>query len=391
MYVCDMTQFYSERSGGIKTYLEAKGEYGIKTGVWRQLLIVPYKRSEVMETPGRKVYRVHGVPVPWNKQYRLILDPVVCLRILRKESPDIIEVGSPDLLPWSALYYAKTRGIPCVGFYHSDFSDTYFQAHPQGTKLTWLTKWPYRVALRYTKALYNRFDATLVATKPLLEKITSLGITNAVLLSLGVDTELFSPEKRNLQLIQALGLDSGIPTVLYVGRLSKDKGFPLFLEAQRALWRKKNTNCLIAGDGPLSPQALELQREFPQKVRFLGYLPKQTLAVLYASVDVFIMPSRYETFGLAALEALSSGTPVIFQRNLGFLTEETNCGGFLVSEPTPDALAQKAMEVLEAGRERVSLSARKFVLEKYHWDRTFQSLKALYAALGNRRNSARHS
>jgi alpha-1,6-mannosyltransferase len=383
-----MTQFYSERSGGIKTYLEAKGEYGVKTGIWRQLLIVPYKRTEVIETPGRKVYKVHGVPVPWNRQYRLILDPIVCLRILRKEAPDVIEVGSPDLLPWSALYYAKTRGIPCVGFYHSDFSDTYFQASPQGSRVAWFAKWPHRVAIKYTRALYNRFDATLVATKSLLEKISQLGVSNAVLLNLGVDTELFCPEKRNPQLIQALGLDPTLLTVLYVGRLSKDKGFPLFLETQRVLWKKNNTNCLIAGDGPMSAQALELQREFPQRVRFLGYLPKQMLAVLYASVDIFIMPSRYETFGLAALEALSSGTPVIFQKNLGFLSEEMPLGGFLVSEPTPEALAQKTMEVLKAGRERLSLLARKFVIEKYHWDRTFQSLKALYVTLRDKKNSA---
>jgi len=333
MYVCDLTQFYSERSGGIKTYLEAKGEYGMRTGAWKQLLIVPYKRNEVLEVPGRKIYRVHGMPVPWNMQYRLILNPLVCLRILRKEAPDVLEVGSPDLLPWSALYYARTRKVPCVGFYHSDFSDTYFRVSARNGHPWRLASLPHTIALKYTKTLYNRFDATLAATQPLLEKLKQLGIENATLMSLGVDTALFAPEKRNPQLLQALGLDPSLPSVLYVGRLSKDKCFSLFLEMQRMLWERMATNCLIAGDGPMSPQALELQREHPQMVRYLGYLPKQTLAVLYASVDVLVMPSRYETFGLAALEALSSGTPVVFQKTLAFCVPTWDKQAFPLQTP----------------------------------------------------------
>ena len=385
MYVCDLTQFYSEKSGGIKTYLEAKGEYGLRTGSWKQLLIVPYKRNEILEVPGRKIYRVHGVPVPWNDQYRLILNPFVCLRILRKEAPDVLEVGSPDLLPWSALYYARTRKVPCVGFYHSDFSDTYFRVSSRNGHPWLLASLPYTVALKYTKALYNRFDATLAATLPLLEKLGQLGIENATLVSLGVDTEMFAPKKRNPQLLQALGLDPDLPSVLYVGRLSKDKCFPLFLEMQRMLWERRIANCLIAGDGPMSPQALELQREHPQTVRCLGYLPKQTLAVLYASVDVLVMPSRYETFGLAALEALSSGTPVVFQKNLGFLCEELEQAAFPVVDSSPGAFADAVAKVLGMDRNRLGLLARKLVLNRFSWNRTFESLKALYADLADQK------
>lgn len=386
MYVCDLTQFYSERSGGIKTYLEAKGEYGVRTGAWKQLLIVPYKRNEVLEVPGRKIYRVHGMPVLWNMQYRLILNPLVCLRILRKEAPDVLEVGSPDLLPWSALYYARTRKVPCVGFYHSDFSDTYFRVSARNGHPWRLASLPYTIALKYTKALYNRFDATLAATQPLLDKLRQLGIENATLVSLGVDTALFAPEKRNPQLLQALGLDPSLPSVLYVGRLSKDKCFPLFLEVQRMLWERMATNCLIAGDGPMSPQALELQREHPQVVRYLGYLPKQTLAVLYASVDVLVMPSRYETFGLAALEALSSGTPVVFQKNLGFLCADMGQASFPVADPSPGAFADAVAKVLGMDRERLGSLARKLVLDRFSWNRTFESLKALYVALRDQRS-----
>jgi len=381
MVICDITQFYSETSGGIKTYLEAKGNYIAGSGKWKQVMIVPYKDDVIDEMPGRTVYKLKAYPFPWNRQYRLILNPAKCCRLLIKEKPDIIEVGSPDMLSWIAIRYAKKHDIPCIGFYHSDYPDTYFQFATKRDRFKRLATFPHWLAWEYTKLLYNKFEVTLVASSGLKEKLLKNGIRNAHLVPLGVDTNIFTPDKKNSSLIKNLGLERGLSTVLYIGRLSNDKCFGLFVDSVKALWVYRKTNCLIAGEGPLRGLALRFQKEFPEHVRYLGYVSKEMVAMLYASSDVLLLPSKHETFGLAALEGLASGIPVVYQKTYGFSDTLCNEAGFLVDDPCPKSFASVVLKVLNIGVDNLGQKARDFVLTYYSWDKTFSELGKLYEFL----------
>jgi len=123
----------------------------------------------------------------------------------------------------------------------------------------------------------------------------------------GVDTDWFYPREE-----QHPAVDDGETTLLYVGRLGARKGLDLALRAL-AEADDPDVEFLIAGTGRHEGSLRDLARELgiAEQVRFLGYVPDEELPVLYSSADVFVLPSRYEGFGLVVLEAMACGTPVI--------------------------------------------------------------------------------
>jgi glycosyltransferase involved in cell wall biosynthesis len=144
--------------------------------------------------------------------------------------------------------------------------------------------------------LLRRFHApsgaVMAATPALMRELRSRGFRNVVLWSRGVDSNLFRPRQRTLDLPR--------PVYLAVGRVAREKNLEAFLDLEL-----EGTK-VVVGDGPASAS---LQRRYPQAV-FPGALFGEQLAETYASSDVFVFPSKTDTFGLVLLEALASGVPV---------------------------------------------------------------------------------
>lgn len=169
---------------------------------------------------------------------------------------------------------------------------------------SYMTRYPEYISARspipesWIYAALRRFHAaaarTMVSTKSLIAELGSRGFKqNLVMWTRGVDTDLFSPDR-------AVAIDLPRPIFMSVGRVAVEKNLPAFLALDLP------GSKVVIGEGPQAP---ELQRRFP-KVHFLGPMEGQKLAAHLAAADVFVFPSRTDTFGVVQLEALASGVPV---------------------------------------------------------------------------------
>ncbi len=223
-----------------------------------------------------------NVPCPTYPDIRLALFPRRRLtRIIDDFEPDCLHIATEGPLGLTASAIAKKRRFAFTTAYHTRFPE-YVQAR-SGLPTTLLY------------AALRRFHAAgagmLVATESLRDELTRRGFCRIVLWSRGVDLAQFQP---------SLHAPNAPPVFLYVGRVAVEKNIRAFLDLDLP-GRKR-----VVGDGPLLAQ---LRHDYPD-VDFAGALHGADLAAAYAAADVFVFPSRTDTFGLVVLEALACGTPV---------------------------------------------------------------------------------
>lgn len=225
-----------------------------------------------------------GLPCPTYPEIRLALFARRrLLDVLEEFRPEAIHVATEGPLGLAARSLCRREELPFTTSFHTRFPE-YVRRRcglPEA--------WSYR-ALRW---FHGAAERVLVATERLEQELVGRGFANVAGWCRGVDAHLFHPRQRG-----ELGLPR--PVHLYVGRLALEKDVGEFLRQDLPGTK------LVVGDGP---ERGALQRRFPA-ARFLGTLRGTELARVYASSDVFVFPSRTDTFGLVLLEALASGLPV---------------------------------------------------------------------------------
>jgi glycosyltransferase involved in cell wall biosynthesis len=191
----------------------------------------------------------------------------------------------------------------------------------------------------------------------------------------GVDTDWFYPRDENYSAVAEEKI-----TLLYVGRLGARKGLDLAL---RALHEADNEDIefVIAGTGRHNESLRDSvqQLDIDEQVQFLGYVPEEELPVLYSSADVFVLPSRYEGFGLVLLEAMACGTPVIGADAGGIPTVIQNgVDGYVVARDE-NSIAKnfEQMARQENQRERMKKQAL-LSAESHSWDQTVEKTERIY-------------
>lgn len=224
------------------------------------------------------------VPMPTYPEIRLALFARRAVgRVIDAFKPDAIHIATEGPLGLATRRNCMRRGVSFTTSFHTRFPE-YIQA-----RLGVPTAWSY-AGLRW---FHGPATAVMVATRTLERDLEQRGFKNLRLWSRGVDTDLFKPGAKDW-------LDLPRPVFLYVGRVAIEKSVEEFLKLDLP------GSKLVVGDGP---QLGELQQRYP-KVRFTGPKFGHDLARLYAASDVFVFPSRTDTFGLVVLEALASGLPV---------------------------------------------------------------------------------
>src|SRR5262245_59330466 len=118
--VLDITKWYGETSGGVRTYRDAKQRYVRDRGTRRHVLVTPRDRDQMIDESSTRRYCVRGPLMPKQRQYRFLLAPRTLRRIIDTERPDVIEVGSPIFVPWITRFATRGRAVPLVGFYHTN-------------------------------------------------------------------------------------------------------------------------------------------------------------------------------------------------------------------------------------------------------------------------------
>jgi glycosyltransferase involved in cell wall biosynthesis len=224
------------------------------------------------------------VPCPTDPEVRLAIGARSRLaRQLEALVPDAIHIATEGPLGLAARRYCIKRNLRFTTAYHTKYPE-YLRAR-FGVPLQWI----YAPLRRF----HARSSAIMVATESVRRELAARGFKRVVRWTRGVDTTLFRPQV-------AAAVDLARPVFLYVGRVAAEKNLPLFLDLDLP------GSKLVVGDGHLLP---EMRRRYP-KVHFAGRQEGEALVGHYASADVFVLPSRTETFGLVLLEALACGLPI---------------------------------------------------------------------------------
>ncbi len=227
------------------------------------------------------------LPCPGYSEIRLAVAPRIGVRkMLAQIVPDIVHISTEGPIGWSTRKWCMTHDVPFTTAFHTRFPD--YAAVRTGLSPDFF--WP--MMLRF----HAPSRAVLVATPRLMDELAGRGIEHTRPWTRGIDTEIF----RTGLAPHPLLADMPRPIQLCVGRVAIEKNLGSFLDA-----RTGGTK-VIVGDGPARA---ELQQKYPDAV-FTGSLSGNELAQMYAAADVFVFPSKTDTFGLVMIEALACGIPV---------------------------------------------------------------------------------
>lgn len=392
MTICDIAQFHSPLGGGVKRYLHDKRLRLEAQPGCRHVLIIPSYRDHVTAGSGHAVYEIKSMRLPGSKSYRMLLNKRRILEAVRREKPDLIEVGDPYRTAWIGLKAGRELGIPVVAFYHSDFPRALDRTIVRfsGPLIARALSAPIR---RYIRRLYNRMDSTIVASQHLTDTLRRARIERIAHIPLGTDTALFHPRDSRERVRAEFGVAPDAKLLLFVGRLAREKGIKHLIGALDRLSPETPVHLALVGDGELDDW-VHLEANRRPHLTWLPYCESaERLADFYSAADLFVHAGRWETFGIVSLEAQACGTPVLAVRG-GGLEESLSCepAALLAEDGTPEALAA----ALECALRRPPITPaertarHRALADRFSIDRTFVSIFALYRQLiaENRRRGA---
>ncbi|GCE14412.1 glycosyltransferase family 4 protein [Tengunoibacter tsumagoiensis] len=274
-------------------HLEAQGH--------QALLLGP--ESGMVQYAGAEVIGTAGLPFPFYPELKFNFFRPLFVRRLYEFSPDIIHIVDPVILGATGLAAARLLNKPIVSSYHTNLAAycTHF-GFSLLTRPMWL----------YNRFVHNQCALTFCPSPSTAQMLTNQGFENVRLWSRGIDTQLFTPQRRD-EALRARWLSERTEPekkaiLLYVGRVSWEKNLRVLIQAYREMDHSRS-HLVIVGHGPAYAEIEQELKHVP--VTFTGYLAGEDLARAYASADLFAFPSVTETFGQVVLEALASGLPVV--------------------------------------------------------------------------------
>jgi alpha-1,6-mannosyltransferase len=371
--ILDVTKWFGETSGGVRTYLEQKSAYVARRSNLRHVLVIPAARDLVTDQHNARWYRLRGPRIPTQRQYRFLLAVRSLRRIIEHEKPDIIEVGSPVFVPWIAALASRGLRIPLLSFYHTSL----INAKPAAD----LSTRARRVLMEaWVRQLDRLFTTTLVASESARADLRAAGVDRTTRVSLGVDLETFAPRRRvrSAATRARLGIPTDRPLVVYAGRLAPEKSLDVAVEGWRRFDSAQQATLLIIGDGP-ARVALERQT-MGMSIRFLPFEEsRERMADLLAASDVFLAPGSLETFGLSAVEALACGTPVV-SADGGAVAEHVtrSRAGCVFRAGDAESVAGALRRCFAMHPEQLGAMGRAFVEREHGWDTVFDRIFDVY-------------
>ena len=268
-------------------------------------LTVATSRGEVAPSniPIKNFQPVGEFELPEYELQKLSFPPVLeIVDYVQREGFTEVIISTPGPIGLCALLAAKILGIKTSGIYHTDF--------PQYVRILTDDSWMETLTWNFMQWFYEQMDIVYVNSGDYRKALEARGIKadRIHILPRGLDTGLFTPERRDVEFWKKRGLQGGEIGLLYAGRVSKEKKLDLFAAAVRKL---KDDGLpvrgLVIGHGPYSA---EFEKSFPEGI-FTGYLSGEELARAYASADAFVFPSTTDTFGNVILEAQAAGLPCV--------------------------------------------------------------------------------
>lgn len=370
MHLVDTTMFWSPTGGGVRRYLLAKQAWLGGQAGWRHTLAVPSNGWEPVgpTTANQATVGLPSLQLPGRGGYRLPLRRGAISERLDQLCPDLIEAGDPYVLAWASLDVATARGIPAVAFCHSNL-----EAMARLLATRRLAGVAARIARRYALNIYRHFDLVMAPSRSMCDHLKDWGLTRVAHQPLGVDTALFHPGRGSARWRQAHGIAPHERLLVYAGRFGPEKHLAVLADAVERLGEPYRLLFIGAGRAPWrSP-----------RVQVLPFVAdRESLAEALASADAFVHAGDQETFGLAALEALACGTPVVAQAREGLAELVDDTVGVAVPDGRAASFAEAIASLFSTG---LSLDTRRSAAraraESFSWDRVFTSLTGHYGSL----------
>lgn len=368
MRIVIVSETYFPQINGVSRTLDRLVSHLREQGDEVHLLIPRYATQAPVADRNLGVTSFAAVALPF---YREILLPLVTPGTIRREleavKPDVVHIATEGPLGWAALRAARKLGLPLVSSYHTNFSQ-YLRSYRLGLLEP--------VAWRYLRWLHNATAVTFCPTPSIQAILTERGFERVHTWGRGVDSERFSPAKRDLSLRRKLGFNDGDLVFLYVGRLAAEKNLGMLATAFSGLAYAR-ARLLVVGDGPMRKR---VEEEVGPRGVFVGYKQGEELARLYAAADVMVFPSLTDTFGNVMLEAMASGLPVIGFRVPGPMDViQAGLTGEVLPEVSPEALRSNMVRFLnEAGLVRDLGRQARQAAEKLNWNEINAPVRRAY-------------
>jgi alpha-1,6-mannosyltransferase len=368
MRIVRLANFVTARSGGLRTALRELGAGYLAAG-HDPVLIVPGARYQDVETDQGRVITLPGPEVPRLGGYRVLVDRRRLAETLIRLRPDHLEVSDRTTLRWTGRW-ARRRGIPSMMVSHESLTGLLRFGGGTGRQL----------ADRLNAGSARDFDRIVCTTGWAAAEFERLGVRHVDRVPLGVDLQVFSPARHDPALRRRWAA-AGDALLVHCGRLSVEKQ-PRRSLAALAEVRAAGVPAVlvVAGAGPLRPalQAEAAERGLP--VRFVGHLrDRADVAALLATADVVLAPGPIETFGLAALEALASGTPTVVSAESA-LPEVIGPAGLAADSDVAYGAAVRAL--LDRPDRRIAARAQ---AERYPWSASVSGFLSLITAPADER------
>ena len=352
--------FLPEINGVAMTFgviAEELGRRGHSVAVYR-----PW-RPDLADSRGGQSYSqiaMPGLPLPGYPLLRMGLPAAGRLRrAWSADRPDLVHVATEGPLGLSAVRTARSLGIPVTSSFHTNF-----HAYARHYKASLLRS----VALSWLRHVHNQTLRTFAPTAELCGELEGVGFRNLAVLSRGVDTRQFGPERRCAKLRSEWNAAPEDPVVIHVGRMAAEKNYPLLLRTYAAM-REANPACrfVLAGEGPLKRS---LTRRHPEFI-FAGFYPRDEIGRYYASADIYVHASLTETFGNVLTEAMASGLAVAgFDYAAARIFMKDGESGLTAPCSEPERLVGAAVRLATDAplRRRLRAAAREAV-EAQSWER----------------------
>jgi alpha-1,6-mannosyltransferase len=396
-----LTNYYHESSGGVRTLYQALLDAGNRLA--RPVrLVVPGTRDSVRDCGAYgRIYTIAAPRAPFDASYRLLYPhhylPSFAGRIreiLQVERPDVIEISDKYTLCYLAGIvrrgWIEGLGRPLLVGSSNERMDDGLAAVFGGRAVS------RRFARWYMRRIYlPQFDYQLANSEYTAEEVSgNLEAHRAHRFRVvppGVDARSFGPQHRDCafraNLLTECRAAPDAALLLYVGRLSPEKNLPLLLDAAALL--RDRAGLVLAGDGAQRAwlESEAVARHLP--VRTIGHVEsRHRLATLYASCDAFLHPNPREPFGIAPLEAMASGCPVVLPKSGGVLTYATAENAWLCQPSATDFAAAVARLMTEPEERQRRTAAGRATAWQYRWERVAQDY---FTLLDDLRNEAEYA
>ncbi len=292
--------------------------------------------------PDSNTYRFRAIETPWTKGYPLAYPPFYrMLRKFRGMEFDLVHAHTPFTIGFVGLRWAESHNLPILATYHTLY-DRY--AH-------YIPLFPRRYVrfkiAKHTNYFFNRVNHVIAPSEAALRWLRRHSVTTpATVIPTGV---AYRRPLDGEEVRQRLGIPLDQRVLLYVGRLAKEKNLrTLFEAAARVFERESAARLWLVGDGPYRAECHRIVRELQigDRVRFVGFVPREEVDAYYAAADLFVFPSITETQGLVVQEAMSYGLPAVAVTGGGASEGiEPGRNGYVVKND-PETFADRILELL---------------------------------------------